>query len=108
MSAARWQRLTADLATAGIQASISEQPYSEMDGGRVRHGVERGITLRHPQGGTIDVSDAWWPKNPDIWTGWVVTYSGADSIVRRQARRTKKRSEVVSAVRGMLGAADHA
>lgn len=102
MSAERWGRLAADLATAGIQATVSETPYSEAVYGRVVHGVERGITLRHPEGGTVDISDAWWPKNPDVWTGWVVTRCDAGSIIRDTSRRLKKRSEVVTAVRGML------
>ena len=99
----RWDRLAADLAAAGIQASIDEQPYCETVRGRVRHGVNSSIMLKHPDGGTVEVHDAWWRQNPDTWIGWYVYRADAAGIERgRRPRLTKKRSEVVSDVRAAL------
>lgn len=102
MTAARWTRLADDLTAAGFPATVIEQPYTELVSGRPRHGVSRGIILRHPAGGKVEIDDQWWAKNPDIWTGWSVTYSGPDSITRSATRSLKKRSQVISAVRGAL------
>lgn len=91
MSAAvRWGRLVANLAAAGVAAEVSEQPYPG--------GVSRSILLRRGDL-LIEVNDTWWPKNPDVWTGYEVHTEGRrDSIVRSTWPRTKKRSEVVAAV----------
>lgn len=96
--ATRWDRLVADLAGAGVEARLDEKPYAEEVYGRVRHGVSRSITLRHPGGGLVVVGDAWWRKNADVWIGWQVWVEGPDSFVRRTWPLTKKRSEVVTAV----------
>lgn len=98
----RWDRLVADLAGVGVEARVDEKPYAEEVYGRVRHGVSRSITLRHSGGGLVEVGDGWWRKNPDVWIGWQVSVDGPDSIIRRTWPNTKKRSEVVAAVREAL------
>jgi hypothetical protein len=103
MSRARWDRLAADLAAAGIEARVDELPYTEELRGRRVSGVTRSITLRHPAGGLVEVSDQWWARNPDTWLGWTVTREGADSIIRAEQRRLTKRSLVLAAVKSMLG-----
>lgn len=99
---ARWDRLAADLAEVGVEARVDEKPYTEAVYGRVQHGVSRSVTLRHPGSGLVGVRDGWWRKNPDVWIGWGVFVEGADGIVRRTWRNTKKRSEVIAAVREAL------
>lgn len=98
----RWDRLTADLAEIGVEARVDEKPYAEAVYGRAQHGVSRSVTLRHPGGGLVGVRDGWWHKNPDVWIGWAVFVEGSDGIVRRTWRNTKKRAEVVAAVREAL------
>lgn len=98
----RWDRLVSDLAEIGIEARVIEKPCAEAVYGRVRHGVSRSLKLRHPGGGVVGVLDGWWRKNPDVWIGWSVYVDGPDGIVRREWRNTKKRGEVVAAVRKAL------
>lgn len=99
----RWDRLAADLAAGiGAEVRVDEKPYTEAYYGRVRQGVSRSITVRLPSGGLVEVRDGWWRKNPDVWIGWRVEVSGPDSITRRTWPNTKKRSEVVAAVRDAL------
>jgi hypothetical protein len=102
MSAARWERLKASLAAAGVDATVDERPYSEAVYGRVQHGVSRSIAIRTPDRGFVEIGDGWWRKNPDVWIGWKVVVSGADSIITRDYAPTKKRSEVVAAVKEAL------
>lgn len=98
MSAERWDRLVTALAASGIETSINARPYSEAVRGRVRHGVSRSVTIRLGGGALVEINDTWWRKNPDVWTGWSVTLSGTDSIVRTSRRGLKSRAEVVAAV----------
>ena len=102
MAETRWDRLANDLAAAGYPVTVHALPYSETVHGRVQHGVTRSIVLRHPNGGTVEIGDAWWNKNPDVWIGWEVTRTGADDFVQGRPVRTKKRSEVVTAIRSAM------
>lgn len=87
---ARWQRLQADLAAAGIDVDIT-----------TNNARSSSIWLRHGDK-LIQVGDRWWRKNADIWIGWQVDVSGADDLLISSSKITKKRSEVVAAVRGAL------
>lgn len=102
MSSARWDRLAADLAAAGIAARVDGRPYSETRRGRAVHGVSRSITLRHPAGGLVTIGDQWWRKNLDVWIGWEVTREDADGITLGRPVRSKNRGDVVAAVRAAL------
>lgn len=104
-SSPRWDRLAADLAAAGIDARIDSLPYAEDRHGRVVHGVSRSAFIRHPDGGSVEINDRYWAKNPDVWLGWEIVRIGADSItIGRPSRATKNRSEVVQAAREKLAA----
>jgi hypothetical protein len=94
MAETRWDRLVADLNAAGITAELTERAYPG--------GVNRSITLRHPAGGVVVIYDQSWRKNLDVWIGWVVYREGRDGIEISAARPSKKRSEVVTAVRQAL------
>jgi hypothetical protein len=102
----RWSRLAADLAAAGIDARVDARIFTETVNGRPRAGTSYSVTLRHPRGGTVEISDAWWAKNPDKWTGWEVTRTGADDIVVGRPVRSKNRGEVVAAVQARLACGD--
>jgi len=98
MSEVRWARLAESLAAVGVAARVDVTPYPG--------GVNRSVTLKAGNS-LIEVSDAWWRKNPDIWIGWQVHIEGRqDSIVKRTWPVTKKRSEVVAAVREALAGAN--
>lgn len=97
MSAERWERLRGSLAAAGIDTTISTRPYPG--------GITRSITILLP-GHLIEIHDSWWPKNDQVWTGWQTWLEDrSTSITIRSFERTKKRSEVVDAVRAALAAA---
>jgi hypothetical protein len=68
--------------------------------GRVRHGVARSVTLRLDDGRMVEIRDAWWRKNPDVWIGWQVDLVDAEGIVTRSSPVTKKRIEVAHTVAG--------
>lgn len=94
MTAARWERLAASLAAAGVDAQVTEQPYPG--------GVSRSILLRHSDV-LIWVTDWWWRKNDAVWIGWVVYVDDvATSIELRRWAATKRRSEVVANVQTAL------
>ncbi len=101
-TSARWERLAADLSEIGVEVRVTERPYAESAYGRVQYGVSRGMTLRHPGGGLVGVRDKWWRKNPDVWIGWQVDVANREGIEVRHWPITKKRSEVVAAVRDAL------
>lgn len=101
-SSTRWGRLAADLTEIGVEVRVAERPYSESVYGRVQHGVSRGITLRHQGGGLVEIRDKWWRKNPDVWIGWQVDVEDREGIVVRHWPITKRRGEVVAAVRDAL------
>lgn len=101
MTASRWERLRLDLAAVGIEAKVSERQYAEEVLGRVKHGVSRSIVLRRDDG-VVEVSDTWWPKNPDMWTGWLVTQGDREGITLRRSGRMKHRQAVVNVVRQLL------
>src|SRR5215469_2505314 len=90
-SAARWERLAATLAHADIHTNVDTTNYP---GGR-----SYSITLHYPGIGNICIHDAWWRKNADIWIGWQVWAEDREGITLKEWPRTKKRSEVVAAVR---------
>lgn len=100
MNAAAWQRLADDLAAAGVAVSITARPYVEAVYGRVVHGTSRSITLRHADGGLVQVADRF--NRADGWVGWEVFREDAEGITGRTWRATKMRSEVVAAVREAL------
>lgn len=79
--------------------TVDERAYAELRYGRPVHGVSRSITVALDDGRTVDIDDTWWRKNPDVWTGWQVHLIDADSLIARTWPRTKKRGEVVAAVR---------
>lgn len=86
MEAARWERLVASLAAAGIDAKVDF------------NGLARSICIRL-EDHFVHIGDKYWRKNADIWIGWQVCTEGRrDSIVQRIWPLTKKRSEVVAAV----------
>jgi hypothetical protein len=94
MSAERWERLRGSLAAAGIDTAVSTKPYPG--------GISRSITILRP-GHLIEIHDSWWPKNDQVWTGWQTWLEDRSTgISIRNFRRTKKRSEVVDAVRAAL------
>lgn len=101
-TSARWSRLAADLTELGVEVRVTEQSYTQELYGRVQHGVSRSITFRHQGGGLVEVHDKWWRKNPDVWIGWQVHVENCDSIEVQHWPITKKRSEVVAAVRDAL------
>ena len=95
----RWDRLADSLAAAGITAQVDSRTFTEASHGRVGHGTTHSITIRHPEGGTVEIEDKWWWRNPDAWLGWEVIRTGADDIVvGRPSRGSKKRGEVVAHV----------
>lgn len=98
----RWGRLVADLAAAGIAATIDENSYAESLHGRPRFGVSRSVTIHRPGTGNVRIADRWWNKNPDVWVGWEVWTEDREGIVTRSWRWTKKRSEVIAAVREVM------
>lgn len=102
MTAARWDRLAADLAAAGVPVTVDARPYAEAVFGRVQHGTTRSVSLALKGGRRLTVSDRWWRKNPDVWIGWEVYTERADGIAERPAPLTKKRPEVVEAVLAAL------
>lgn len=97
MSAARWQRLADDLAAAGVDADVETIRYSPA--GQV---ANRHITIRRADGSLVQVRDKYWRKNVDVWIGWQVHVDTADGYVGQTWPITKKRSEVVAAVREAL------
>lgn len=98
MSGARWRILVAELAAAGVDATLDEYAYSETRYGRVHHGITRSITLRLADGGLLGVHDKWARFNADIWLGWQVHTENADGFTTRSWPFTKDRGEVVAAV----------
>ena len=87
---ARWDRLAADV-SAVLPVSVSSSTYP----GSVTYYIDR----RLPDGNYLAIHDTWWRKNADVWTGYAVTLEDSDDILTREWPRTKKRSEVVAAVR---------
>jgi hypothetical protein len=95
---ARWERLRAQLAEAGVDVAVDARSYSEAVFGRVRFGTSYSARLILADGRHVTISDRWWRKNPDVWIGWEVALEGADDLVKRTWPLTKKRGEVVAAV----------
>jgi hypothetical protein len=100
----RWDRLFAELAAKGIQATLDRKLYQEFVYGRPVRGISSSIFIRHPDGGSVEVDDKY--GRGGKWYGWTVTRVGHDSIIiGRPTWGTTKRSEVVNAVSSMLDAA---
>ncbi|MUN41452.1 hypothetical protein [Actinomadura litoris] len=79
---ARWDRLAATLAEAGIATEVDRRTW---------HGeTVCRITMR-VDGGLITIGDTW---RRGRWTGWQVTAEDTDDIVVREFPKTKKRAEV--------------
>lgn len=94
-TAARWNRLAdtfadADVPMTTLQSTLGGQGFCI--GRRVNDAGDR-----------IEIHDKWWRKNHDVWIGYQVHIEDREGIVRREWPITKKRSEVVAAVREALG-----
>lgn len=92
----RWERLAAQISEAALPVAVSSRTYP----GGVTYFIGRTLD----DGRRVEVHDAWWRKNPNVWIGYDVHIEGIDSIVTRAWPRTKKRSEVVAAVREAVSA----
>lgn len=91
----RWDRVAATIAAeAGLAVDVETKSYPG--------GVSFSITRRLPSGDVIGVHDKWWRKNHDVWIGYQVHVEDRGGIVRRAWPITKKRTEVVAAVREAL------
>lgn len=101
MAETRWDRLAADLKAAGFEITVDARAYQGDRPGK--GGITRSITLLVPGKGLVQISDAWWRKNPEIWIGWEVSASNADDIViTGRPKLSKKRSETVAAFKAAL------
>lgn len=92
---ARWDRLMVTLAEYGPRLSTRNFPG----------GISYSITI---EAGPVDieVGDAWWRKNADLWIGYqVVVIDRASSLIKRDFPITKKRSEVAENVSASLSGA---
>ena len=96
MAEGRWDRLAADLKAAGFDGKVDETTCPG--------GITRRIHFQVKGAGLVVIHDTWWRKNRDVWTGWQVWAEGTDSIVVREFRASKKRSETVTAFRAALAA----
>lgn len=97
----RWVRIAATItAQAGISVAADHTNYPG--------GVNYSITHRLPSGHIIGVIDQWWRKSHDVWIGYAVWIESPDSITQREWPLTKKRSDVVPAVREALALAEAA
>lgn len=93
---ARWDRLAADLAAAGVPCKVTARAYSQTEYGRVVHGVSRSIIIGSGTG-SIAVRDKF--GRGGKWYGYVADQQradGCDELIIRRA--VTKRSEVVAAV----------
>lgn len=104
MSEARWERLAADLAAAGLDVRVDVRTGMEAVYGRVRSYTSRSARLVLADGRHVTIGDRWWRKNPDVWIGWAVELEDAEGIGLRSWPVSKKRSEVVAAVLEAVGA----
>lgn len=86
----RWDRLARDLGAVDIPARVDARSFPG--------GVSYSILLR-TDAGLVGVHDKWWRKNPEIWIGWQVHTEDREGIVTKTWPITKKRSQVVAAVK---------
>jgi hypothetical protein len=86
----RWQQLREAIVAEGIPVLVSARQYP---GGTTHFISWTEDDYR------VEIHDKWWRKNHDVWIGYQVHVEGRDSVVRRTWPITKKRSEVVAAVR---------
>jgi hypothetical protein len=93
MSAARWDRLVADLAAAGVPAKVTAKAYSQVEYGRVVSGVSRSIGIGHGEG-LVMVRDRY--GRGGKWYGYSVCVTQGEHD--REVCRSTKRPEVVAAV----------
>lgn len=93
MSAERWDRLVADLVAAGVPAKVTAKAYSQVEYGRVVHGVSRSIGLGQGEG-LVMIRDRY--GRGGKWYGYSVCVTQGDHD--REVCRSTKRSEVVAAV----------
>lgn len=97
-AAARWQRLADDLIAAGFPAKVTERAYSQLEWGRVVHGVSRTIILGTGVG-SICIRDRF--GRGGKWYGYVADVQQADGTDRDLiARGVTNRNDVVAAVLG--------
>lgn len=96
MTAERWARLTADLAAAGVEVTVTEKPYSQLNYGRVEHGVTRQIIIGLADGGLLTVRDKY--GRGGKWYGWQVDRDDKDGYVAAQSRTSTRRSVTVAQV----------
>lgn len=91
--AERWNRLAVTIAAADLPVTtVSSRP----------NGTTHFISGTLPSGDRVEIHDKWWRKNPQVWIGYQVHVEDADGIERRSWPITKKRSEVIAAVREAL------
>lgn len=93
MSAARWDRLVADLLSAGVPAKVTSRTFSQLEYGRVVHGVSRSIGIGQGEG-LVMIRDRY--GRGGKWYGYSVCVTQGDHD--REVCRSAKRSEVVGAV----------
>lgn len=96
-AAARWERLRADLATAGLDARVSVRPYAQERYGRVEFGETYSITVSTGQR-TLQIGDRY--GRGGKWYGWTAHYFDRDYATRGQVevlRSSTRRSDVVAA-----------
>lgn len=89
MSAARWDRLSADLAAAGVVVTVATRAYPG--------GMSRSVAVKRPGGDLVEIHDKWWNRNPSKWVGWQVHVENGDGILTRSYAITRSRREVVQA-----------
>jgi hypothetical protein len=84
---ARWERLSASLALASIDATVTARQFPG--------GVSHSIAVR-TNSAFVVVRDTWWHE---MWTGWEVCMEDAKSgLSTVLGSRIKKRSQVVALV----------
>lgn len=93
MSAARWDRLVADLVAAGVPAKVTSRTFSQLEHGRVVHGVSRSIGIGQGEG-LVMIRDRY--GRGGKWYGYSVCVTRGDHD--QEICRSAKRSEVVGAV----------
>jgi len=93
VSAERWDRLAAALTAAGVPATVTAKAYSQVEYGRVEHGVSRSIWLGQGEG-LIVIRDRY--GRGGKWYGYTVSITEGD--LDHDLCRSTKRSDVIAAV----------
>lgn len=88
----RWDRVVESLRVACVPASVSSRSGNG-------YGVSYFISIPRPGGGSVEVHDKWWHRNPNVWIGYEVHAEDAEGIVQHVWPITKNRAGIVSAVK---------